>query len=83
MIKKQNYFSLKFCLITSIFLLCLNLATAGNIIFKSGNINLGENTTGNITAKYFIGDGSQLANVSSWNQSLTDSLYYYSSNPDN
>lgn len=80
MIKRENYL-LRLCLVISVFILCLNFATAGNIIFKTGNINLGENATGNITAKYFIGDGSQLTNTSSggnssWNQSLAENLFW-------
>ncbi len=51
-------------------------------VWASGlNVAGDANVSGNLDAKYFVGDGSKLTGLptagnSSWNQSLADSLYY-------
>ena len=52
---------------------------ANFIAYADGRVN----STSNITAQYFLGDGSQLTGMSSggndsWNQSLADTLYWKS-----
>jgi len=56
----------------------------GSLFVGNGNFNVTDD--GNVSANFYFGDGSQLSNLpsgdnSSWNQSLADTLYYNISNP--
>lgn len=67
----------------SILLFALISFISATTIIVSATTTIGDNlinTTGNITGLYFIGDGSQLTNIpssdnSSFNESYTDTLY--------
>ncbi len=59
------------------------LGSLANRITKLFVIDI--DASGNITADYFIGNGSQLTGISggnsSWNQTYANTLYYGISNP--